>query len=238
MWMRTRHSRFVLAGVLVSALVWAGCGQLKKMKDAHQAERYADVAAMDVSCDPGKDGCNQMHLLKGDACYRLGVKAEMGEEAEPDSTIRRHFRCADTHLGTGIRQTEAKGAGQWKIAGSDRAQWYLNRAESLRQLRDLSTGDTARAVAERLLTFGRSYREALPDAAAPSFYVAKARYALLQPKLIDVSPGDAAVCDELTAIQNDLAEAPAEDAADGIRKNIEDLNRQLDLQRERAECPS
>lgn len=231
----TRVSRFLLAGFVVFALFWAGCGQLREMKNCHEQGEYKKLATMEVSCTPADDGCNQMHLLKGDACYRLGVKAEMGDEAEPDSTIRRHFQCADTHLGTGIRQTEAKRAAQWKIAGGDRAQWYQNRAESLRQLRDLSKGDTARAVKERLLTFGQTYREAFPDAAAPYFYVAKARYSLLQPKLID--PDESAVCEELSAIRNVLEKAPTdENTPDGIRTNIEDLNSSLELQSDRADC--
>lgn len=229
----TRVSRFLLAGFVVFALFWAGCSQLEEMKENHQQKKYQKVANVEISCAPSDEECNQMHLLKGDACYRLGVKAEMGEEAEPDSTIRRHFKCADTHLGEGIRQSEAKGAAQWTIAGSDRAQWYENRAESLRQLRDLSEGDTARAVTERLLTFGQAYREAFPDAAAPYFYVGKARYTLLQPRLIDP---DSAVCEELSAIQDVLEKAPTEDAPDGIRTNIEDLNGSLESQRDRADC--
>lgn len=233
MWIRTHGSRFLLACFLVFALFWAGCSQVGQMKEFHQKGEYQKLANMEVSCTPSDEGCNQMHLLKGDACYVLGRRAE---GADRDSTARRHFKCADTHLGAGIRQSEAKGSAQWKIAGSDRPQWYLNRAESLRQRQDLLKGDSARAVSERLLEFGQTYREAVPDAAAPYFYVATARYARLQPKLIDVPPGDTAVCDELGAIQTILDEAPVGDASDAIRDNVESLNRQLDNQRERVDC--
>ena len=237
MWILPRMSRSVLAGTLVVALFWGGCGPrtLNSMKDAHQAGRYGEVAAMDVSCAPEDDRCNQMHLLKGDACYILGRRAE-GESR--DSTARARFECAETHLGAGIRQTEAARSGEWEIAGSERPQWYLNRAESLRQLQDLLSGDTARTVSNRLLEFGRMYREAVPGAAAPHFYVATARYALLQPKLIDVSSGDPSVCEELNAIQTVLDEAPADEVSDAIQDNVESLHDQLERQRERADCSS
>jgi hypothetical protein len=152
---------------------------------------------MDIDCDAGDDRCNQMHLLKGDACYVLGRRAEA---AEQDSTARVRFECAETHLGTGIEKTEANAA-DWTVAGKDRTQWYTNRAESLRQLQDLQSGNAARAVSKALLDFGRAFRDVDLDAAAPYFYIATARYALVQPQLIDAQPGDADICDELNGIR-------------------------------------
>jgi hypothetical protein len=234
MWLSDRASRLALAGTLVAALLWAGCGlrALDQMKDAHRQGRFAEVAAMDVDCNPGDERCGQMHLLKGDACYVLGRTAEREGE---DSTATARFRCADSHLGAGIRQTEAAGAG-WTVAGTDRRQWYTNRAESLRQLQDLLAGDSARAVSTRLLEFGRTFREATPDAAAPYFYVATARYALLQPRLVDAPTGDGDVCEELGAIRTVLDEAPS--GPDTIQKNLGRLRRQIDSQRSRLDCPS
>jgi hypothetical protein len=236
MWISDRTARHVLVSMLVAALLSAGCGlrALDEMKEDHRQGQYTEVAAMDVSCDPGDDRCNQMHLLKGDACYVLGRRAESADE---DSTARARFACAETHLGEGLRQTEP-GSGDWAIAGNDRAQWYTNRAESLRQLQDLLAGDSARTVSRRLLEFGRTYRETIPDAAAPHFYIATARYALLQPRLLDAPSGDADVCGELDTIISTLDEAPPAPDTSSVHTNIESLRRQLDRQRSRLDCSS
>lgn len=236
MWDSDRPSRFVLTSTLIAALLLAGCGlkALDAMKDAHREGQFAEVAGMEVDCDPADDRCHQMHLLKGDACYALGREAEA---ADADSTAEARFRCATRHLGMGIRQTEAQSGG-WAIAGKDQAQWYVNRAESLRQLQDLLAGDSARAVSGRLLDFGQRFQTVAPDAAAPPFYVATARYALLQPRLIDAPAGDAEVCTALNEIHAMLAEAPAPDSAGPVRENLDGLRRQIDSQRSRLDCSS
>lgn len=230
--MPNRLSTLLLASALVVALLCAGCGPraLKTMKDAHQQGRYAEVADRAVDCDAGDDRCNQMHLLKGDACYVLGRRAEA---AEQDSTARVRFECAETHLGTGIEQTEANAA-DWTVAGKDRTQWYTNRAESLRQLQDLQSGDAARTLSKKLLDFGQAFREIDPDVAAPHFYIATARYALVQPQLIDAPPGDADVCDELNGIRTVLDEAPS--GPSDVQDNVESLRRQINSQRMRLNC--
>lgn len=223
----------LFAGALGAALLCAGCGvsTLKTMKKDHREGRFAKVAAVDLFCGPEDERCNQMHLLKGDACYVLGRRAE---EADQDSTARARFECAETHLGAGIQQTDAAG---WTVAGEDRTQWYTNRAESLRQLQDLQSGEAARAASKRLLDFGRAFREVDPDAAASYFYVATARYALIQPELIDAQPGDADVCKELNAIRTVLNEAPSgPGTSSDVQDNIESLRRQVNSQRSRLEC--
>ncbi|MFB6248763.1 MAG: hypothetical protein ABEL97_09355 [Salinibacter sp.] len=232
----TRALHVVLAGMLTAGLLLAGCGPriLQSTKEAHRQGRFAEVAATEVSCGPADDRCNQMHLLKGDACYRLGRKAE---QAGADSTARTRFRCAARHLGAGIRQTE--GAADWTIAGGDRTQWYTNRAESLRQLQDLLTGDSARAVSRRLLDFGRTYRRAAPGAAAPPFYVATARYALLQPRLLNAPAGDDEVCSALDSIRTVLDEAPSvPDSVSTVQEALPRLRRQVVRQRTRLDCSS
>ena len=236
MWDSDRPSRLLLTSTLVAALLLAGCGlkALDAMKDAHRERQFAEVAAVEVDCDPDDDRCSQMHLLKGDACYVLGREAEA---AGADSTAEARFRCATRHLGAGIRQTEAR-AGGWAVAGKDRTQWYTNRAESLRQLQDLLAGDSARAGSRRLLDFGRQFEGVAPDAAAPPFYVATARYALLQPRLIDAPDGDPEVCTALDEIHAVLDEAPAPDAAGPVQENLDRLRRQIDSQRSRLDCSS
>lgn len=236
MWSSDRTARHVLVSMLIAALLGGGCGlrALDEMQETHRQGQYAEVAGMAVSCDPGDDRCNQMHLLKGDACYVLGRRSEAADE---DSTARARFACAETHLREGIRQTEP-GSGDWAIADNDRAQWHTNRAESLRQLQDLMAGDSARAVSRRLLEFGRTYRETVPEAAAPHFYIATAQYALLQPRLLDAPPGDTDVCGELDGIITTLDEAPSAPDTSSVHTSIESLRRQLDRQRSRLDCSS
>lgn len=235
MWMSKRIPRLLLAGPLVAALLLSGCGPkaLDSMKEAHRNGRYAEVADRDVSCTADDDRCNQTHLLKGDACYVLGRKAERSDR---DSTARARFRCAAHHLGTGIQLTESDSK-DWVVAGNDRPQWYKNRAESLRQLQDLLTGEEARTVSRDLYEYGQTYQKALADRAAPYFYIATARYALVQPKLIDASPGDEDICGTLTEIKETLEEAPSgPEIPTPVSDNVEQLSRQLDRQHARLDC--
>lgn len=237
MWTCNRVAPLLLAGTLVAALLLSGCGPkaLKSMKDAHRNGQYSEVATREVSCTDTDDRCNQMHLLKGDACYVLGRQAEQNDR---DSTAREHFRCAAHHLGTGIQRTDADSK-DWVVAGTARPQWYKNRAESLRQLQDLLAGNEARSVSRDLYEYGQTYQQALPDRAAPYFYVATARYALVQPKLLDASDGDDEVCGALTEITQTLDQAPSgPDIPTAVSTNVEQLARQIDRQRDRLECSS
>jgi len=237
MWCSNPIFPSALAGALAAAGLLAGCAPraLESMKEAHQQGRFVEVAATEVSCEADDERCNQMHLLKGDACYALGRGAE---QPGADSTAEVRFRCAAHHLGAGIRQTETGGTAAWTIADDDRTRWYTNRAESLRQLQDLLVGESARAVSTRLLDFAQTYREVTPDAAAPHFYVATARYALLQPRLLDAPPGDPTACKELSALLTGLEKAPpVSDSASGpVQDSLRRLHRQIDRQHSRLDC--
>jgi hypothetical protein len=89
-------------------------------------------------------------------------------------------------------------------------------------------------VSKALLDFGRAFRDVDPDAAASYFYIATARYALVQPQLIDAQPGDADVCDELNGIRSVLDEAPS--GSTDVQDNVEGLRRQINSQRLRLNC--
>ena len=128
-----RHARRRSATVLLVAIL-AACGgiyQLKQFKDHSARSDWAWVAQQPVTCAASSDGCNQLHLIKGDACYRL---AKQG--AEP----RAHYQCAADELETGIAQTKV-----WRESGLDlnRAQTYENLCESLRNLQDMERGAAA-----------------------------------------------------------------------------------------------
>jgi hypothetical protein len=46
-------------------------GQLERFKELSGQQKYTEIAAQEVRCQPTEAGCNQLHLIKGDACFRL-----------------------------------------------------------------------------------------------------------------------------------------------------------------------
>ena len=226
--------RSLVVLLVASFVVACGARTLQSMKESHREGALENVVAVDVACTPNEDGCAQMHLLKGDACYRLGRQAE---RADQDSTAAAHLECADTHLSAGIEQAAAQPPDDptWQVAGGDRTQWYANWAETLRQLQDLRSGEDARRTSRRLLDVAEQFQSVAPEAAAPSFYAATARFALLQPDLIDAPAGDADACGTLTAIHDSLADAPA--GSDPVADRIETLQRLVDREQDRLACP-
>ncbi|MFY9269852.1 MAG: hypothetical protein WAO55_08925 [Candidatus Manganitrophaceae bacterium] len=186
--------------ILVVVLVWSGCAgprslsQLKEMKKDWKEGDYASVAAEKVLCKPSIDGCNQLHLMKGDACFRM---AKQGVEP------RRHYQCAADHLEEGIHQTR-----EWRLEGLDlnRPQTYENLSESLRQWQDMEKGAEADLLTERLLKTSEAFLQAEPGNPAGIYFQASARLTLLHKALLhpERSPG---LCKELNDALNPLLAA-------------------------------
>ncbi|PPC89547.1 MAG: hypothetical protein CTY34_11030 [Methylobacter sp.] len=120
--------------ILLAALL-ASCTSLRQLDDfkelAAKAE-YGKIANTPVDCKAEDDGCNQSHLIKGDACYRL---AKANTDPAPN------YLCAATELEQGIQQT-----GDWKslepVLGKPEL-YYENFCESLRMVRDSQTSNAA-----------------------------------------------------------------------------------------------
>ena len=175
---RRVQNRFALTVLLVFVFLLAACGtvgQLNKTKKHWQAQDYQWIAGQEISCKPSEEGCNQLHLLKGDACFRLAK-----QDVEPLA----HYQCSAKHLNLGIQQTS-----DWQLKELDlnRAQTYENLCESLRQWQDLERGQRARQVAGLLLQTAEEFLAAEPGNLAAIYFLSSARYTMLQPELLDPS---------------------------------------------------
>lgn len=224
-----RYLRLLLLFTLV--LLLAGCGGLtKQIKEAKQLQadaRFEELAALSVDCAPDDKGCNQLYLLKGDACYRLGKDAQA---ADDPAAARERYTCADTHLEAGLDATEGWDA---DVFGPEEV-WYTNWCESLRQLQDLSTGDAARGYTDELMGCAEAFGAALPDHVGAIYFHNSARYAQIQPMLLD---DDAAVqCPILEAIADALADAAPRAAGTAYEPNYDRLQADIAGARQ-AVCP-
>lgn len=167
--------------ILVLAVLVAACAasvkQLQQFKGHAASNDYAWIAAQEVTCtDNSVQGCNQLHLIKGDAHFRL---AKEGRDKEPN------YELAADHLERGIALTS-----EWQVGNLDlnRDQTYENFCEALRNLQDLRTGQAAAAVGERYLQAAEDFHRLRPDHPGAVFFVAQARFRKLQPALVE--PGD------------------------------------------------
>jgi hypothetical protein len=215
--MKRRFS--ITQAFLLAALCFLGaCGTVGKVgtfKDLAAKGDYRKIAAERVVCAPSDEGCNQLHLIKGDACYRL---AKQGVEPKA------HYQCAVDELSKGLDQTR-----EWRSNGLDldRAQTYANLCESLANLQDMEKGEAATRLSQRLLATGQAFRATEPQGnVAAVYYINSARYALLQPGIIQ-STDPAAACRALKTIQIELEEVAPGATGTPYQQNYRQL--QLDI---------
>ena len=149
--------------------------QLDSMKEDYHRGNFTAIAAQEVDCRPGDEGCNQVRLIRGDACYRL---AKQGVEK------KEHYACAAQELQAGIRQTES-----WDDLAFDlsRAALYANLCESLRNLQDLQAGEAAGATGDKLLAAAREFYRLEPDHPAAGYFLTKARFRKIQPQFVQIT---------------------------------------------------
>lgn len=200
-----RQSTFAIVAV-ATALALAACSattlkQLKAAKRDYQQGALERLADKPVDCKPSAEGCNQLHLIKGDACYRL---------AKQRSDARR-YECATTHIQAGIAQTR-----EWRSGDLDlsRAQTYENLAESLRNWQDLEQGDQATRLTMRLRATADEFLRVEPGHPAAMYFLASADLALLRPAILHPERAPS-VCADLQAIRARLTSAAG--AASGTR---------------------
>lgn len=159
-----RLSAIAVIGILFFVL--AGClsipAKVDKFKKLHHGGRFEELTAMDVSCDADAEGCNQLHLIKGDACFRLA-------KTSTDMGIRRsNLNCAAGELTMGIELTKA-----WEDISIDRTRVYENACEAARLCADF--GDRARFEA-LLAANAERFRNFAPDHPGAIFYSARAEF--------------------------------------------------------------
>ena len=131
---RTMYRTFLLASVALAVLA-AGCAttlrQLDEAKTLQEQQQYEQLAALEIECQADDEGCNQVHLLKGDACFRIS------KQATDNEAKRQALDCATRELSTGISMTK-----DWKVGQLDRPQFYSNLCEASRLRADF--GDRPR----------------------------------------------------------------------------------------------
>ncbi len=207
------------------ALWLVACGPIKgleTLKSWSDAGQYSRIAEYTVDCTPDAEGCNQLHLIQGDACFRL---AKQGDA--PDT----HLACAVRELKLGISQTR-----EWRLAPLDlnRAQTYENLCEALRLSRDNERGQAATALNDELLATAQEFRRSEPDSLSAPYFVNNAAFAGLQPALVrGMDPP--ALCRSLGALLDDLAGLEERAAQSPYAANYRRL--QLDIEGAKRAVP-
>ena len=185
--------------ILAAALLLGGCAagwnsrwQLAAFKEAAYTGDYRTIANRDTVCVEGDPGCDQAHLIKGDACFRLALEGEPGR-----------WDCAIRHLALGVDMSAGTETGIGSIEP-----YYENLLESLRRRLDLSRSWTeAAAYLAQLESRAQAFRSMFPTAPAGYYYLASARL----PEVLDTAdkrPEDS--CRALTDLQILLGRAPEE----------------------------
>lgn len=180
----------VLTGLLVSA---CATRQLKNFKESAALGQWQDIAGAEVDCKADDEACNQLHLLKGDACYRL---------AKQDTETLKNYQCAAEQLEWGIHLTP-----DWQAAEAivgKRAQYYENWCESLRLLRsEQSSTVAATSYNQKLLTCAREFLQAPGQLqAAATFFLHNAELAAIRFQI-----NDAGSCQALKQLQQNESQA-------------------------------
>jgi hypothetical protein len=190
--MRRPFRTLVALFFLVFLLATCGTvGQLGETKKHWNDKDYEWIANREVECKASDEGCNQMHLIKGDSCYRL---------AKADKEPQRFYQCAFDELQTGIDQTK-----EWKPGELDlnRSQTYENLCESTRNLQDLKKGAEADEMTKRLVSISQAFLAAEPGNLAGIYYLNSARFTMLGRCLVD--PGKCpSLCENLKATEQEL----------------------------------
>jgi len=171
-----KKNRIILIVLLLAPFLIVGCNPalkgLKKAKADWEKQDYPTLAAMEVSCKSSDQGCNQLHLIKGDACFRLSKKG-----VEPAM----HYGCAVNHLQMGIAQTA-----DWQMKGLNlnRAQTYENMLESLRLLQDTKRGAEAEQLTRQLVTSAQDLLKVEPEHLGGIYFLNSGSYTLLRSELL------------------------------------------------------
>lgn len=194
--MRARLTPCTAGGLLILTSCAATLTQLERMKHADPQRN----AVESISCAAGQQECYQLHLLKGDACYKLAVDLQeaLQSQAAAQSATRVRLRQLDSCAADELREGTDLASEEKTPVGEVR-EYALKRLESLRDLIDTRTvGDPAGvdALAQAATEFGKRYSG---DPAGP-FYLASARLTAAQDNFVRTSD-HTSLCAALPDIQ-------------------------------------
>lgn len=216
--------------LLVLLFFSLGCSgtlrQLDSFKKDYRQQNYRAIAAREADCEPGDQGCSQVRLIRGEACFRL---AKQGQEP------KKHYACAAGELESGIRQTP-----DWETFAFDleRAVVYEHLCESLRNLQDLRIGDEARAAGERLLSAAEEFYRLEPDHPASLYFLHKARFRRIQPLFPEAGAWNRKeLCRQIKAMLLAMQEGLGQAVGTGYEPNYRLFIQELKTTRQRIlEC--
>jgi hypothetical protein len=201
--------------LVLTVLLVCGCAtrQLKNFKEAAAENNWQEIAGAKVDCKADDEACNQLHLLKGDACYRL---------AKQNTDSLKNYQCAAEQLEQGIHLTT-----DWATAEAvvgKRAQYFENWCESLRLLRSEQTSTAAATpYNQKLHACAREFLQE-PDDLKPAatFFLYNAELAAIRFQIDDTGS-----CQVLKQLQQNESQAAAQAAqshyADHHRRLLNDI---------------
>ncbi|NOV29529.1 hypothetical protein [Methylomonas sp. ZR1] len=188
----------IVIPLLATVLLASGCAtrQLKNFKEAADENNWHEIAGAEVDCKADDETCNQLHLLKGDACYRL---------AKQNTDSIKNYQCAAEQLEQGIHLTTDWAAAE-AIVGQ-RAQYFENWCESLRSLRSEQTSTAAaKPYNQKLHACAREFLQAPGDLKpAATFFLHNAELAAIRFQIDDTGS-----CQALKQLQQNENQAAAQ----------------------------
>ena len=164
------HSRPALALGLIFILVAAGCAAMQLDTFRKRAARgdHDWIAAQSVVCEKDSDECGQLHLIKGDACFRL---------AKAGTATAANYACAADELARGLTLNC-----RWNDPAV-RRQFQESLCESLANLLDMQSGDTAALTRDRFTDAAKALYQLAPESVPAVYYLARARLRQVQSML-------------------------------------------------------
>lgn len=166
--------RPVLSFCLTLILVLTGCTamQLNTFKRHSASGDHGWIAAQAVRCENASDVCGQLHLIKGDACFRL---------AKADTGPGDNYTCAADALEKGLALNHS-----WADAAVHR-QFQENLCESLKNLQDRQSTEAAAQTLIRFVNAAEALYQLAPQSVPAVYYLARVRLEQVKPLLLDIN---------------------------------------------------
>jgi hypothetical protein len=164
----------VLAACLALILFFSGCASLQLSRFRRHAARdnHEWIAAQAISCQKVSDGCGELHLIKGDACFRLAKNGR-------DPAV--NFACASDELEKGLALKPS-----WDAPGVE-LQYQESLCECLKRLHGLRSGKKAEQTLDRLVEAAKALYKLAPESLPAVYYLASARLMGIEPMLWDIN---------------------------------------------------
>jgi hypothetical protein len=164
----------LIAACLAQILIFSGCVglQLSQIQKHAARDDHEWIAAQAINCQRASDGCSQLHLAKGDACFRL---AKLGRKPAVN------FACAADELKSGLALIPNGDASEVPL------QHQENLCESLKNLHKLQSGQLAERTLDRLVEAAKALYQLTPESVPSVYYLATARLMQIEPLLQDIT---------------------------------------------------